>query len=79
MINTITSSPYFFPALVIYILGCPVMYFYSLYRDKECDLDRNPWEALFFALIWPVLVVCMAVIIPLEEIVYRARKFKKRK
>ncbi|HAU6297901.1 TPA: hypothetical protein JD836_14405 [Citrobacter freundii] len=79
MINTLTSNPRYLAALIIYVLGFFGMYVYSLMRDDECDLDRNPREALFFAVIWPVLAVCMAIAIPLEEIIYRARKFKKRK
>lgn len=79
MINLLLGNPHYSISALIYVLGFIAMYFYSLKRDDACDLARNPLEAIFFAVIWPVLAVCMAIVIPVEEIIYRARKFKKRK
>lgn len=55
--------------LVVYILGFPVMYYYSLRRDAKCDLERNPREAFIFAFFWPALVLFMVVIIFFEKII----------
>lgn len=64
--------------LVVYILGFPAMYYYSLRRDAKCDLERNPREAFIFALFWPALVLFMVVIIFIEKTIrlaYAARAY----
>lgn len=55
--------------LVVYILGFPAMYYYSLRRDAKCDLERNPREAFIFAFFWPALVLFIVLIIFIEKII----------
>lgn len=55
--------------LVVYILGFLTMYYYSLRRDAKCDLERNPREAILFAIFWPVLTFFMVGIIIIEKII----------
>lgn len=55
--------------LAIYLLGFAGMYFYSLKRDVECSLDRNPREAFIFAFFWPALVLFIVLIIFIEKII----------
>ncbi|EMN1953028.1 hypothetical protein RN313_001023 [Citrobacter koseri] len=56
-------------SLVVYVLGFVAMYFYSLKCDVVCDLPRNPREAIWFAIFWPVLVVFMVIAIFIEKVV----------
>ena len=59
--------------LVIYALGFAAMYFFSLRRDEECGLERNPREAFWFALFWPVLVAFLAISILIEKVKFFIR------
>ncbi|HGY2542199.1 TPA: hypothetical protein ACNVZ8_004293 [Citrobacter freundii] len=62
-------TPAYLGILTIYLLGFAGMYFYSLKRDAECSLDRNPREAFLFAFFWPALVLFMVAIIFFEKII----------
>lgn len=55
--------------LVVYCLGFICMYFYSLKRDKECGLERNPKEALFLAVIWFIPTIIVIIWIAVEKII----------
>ncbi|BEJ34145.1 hypothetical protein OIPHN330_27650 [Citrobacter freundii] len=56
-----------FAFLAAYIFGFAAMYYYSLWRDTKCDLERNTREAILFAILWPVLTFFMAGIIIIEK------------
>lgn len=62
-------NPAYLAVLVVYVFGFAGMYFYSLKRDDECGLDRNPREAFLFAFFWPALVLFMVAIIFFEKII----------
>ncbi len=55
--------------LLVYMLGFAAMYYYSLRRDAKCDLERNPREAILFAVLWPALTFFMVGIIIIENII----------
>ncbi|QLR19239.1 hypothetical protein HV351_12445 [Citrobacter freundii] len=55
--------------LAAYMLGFAAMYYYSLRRDAKCDLERNPREAILFAILWPALTFFMVGIIIIEKII----------
>ncbi|EKQ7213306.1 hypothetical protein [Citrobacter meridianamericanus] len=59
--------------LVVYILGFAGMFFYSLKRDEDCDLERNPREALLFALFWFVLIPILLIWIVVEKTIHLVR------
>ncbi|ELK1250000.1 hypothetical protein R4R92_004481 [Citrobacter freundii] len=59
--------------LVVYFLGFLGMYFYSLKQDEECGLERNPKEALLFALFWFVLIPILLIWIVVEKIIHLVR------
>lgn len=59
--------------LVVYYLGFICMYFYSLKRDKECGLERNPKEALLLAVIWFIPTIIVIIWIAVEKIIRLAR------
>lgn len=58
-----------FAFLAAYIFGFAAMYYYSLWRDAKCGLERNPREAFLFAFFWPALVLFMVTIIFIEKII----------
>lgn len=60
-------------SLIIYLLGFAVMYFYSLKRDDECGLERNPREAFVFGLLWVVITPILFFWIVIEKIIRLAR------
>ncbi|MGQ0329911.1 hypothetical protein HV319_12310 [Citrobacter freundii] len=62
-------TPAYLGILAIYLLGFVGMYFYSLKRDAECSLERNPREAFLFAFFWPALVLFIVAIIFFEKII----------
>ncbi|HIB8910275.1 MULTISPECIES: hypothetical protein [Citrobacter] len=59
--------------LVVYILGFAGMFFYSLKRDEDCDLERNPKEAFLFGLFWFVLIPILLIWIVVEKIIHLVR------
>ncbi|EDV1048308.1 TPA: hypothetical protein R8G59_002682 [Citrobacter freundii] len=59
----------YFAFLAAYIFGFAAMYCYSLWRDEKCDLERNPREAILFAILWPALTFFMVGIIIIEKII----------
>ncbi|EBZ5074297.1 hypothetical protein I9Y19_004813 [Citrobacter freundii] len=59
--------------LVIYFLGFLGMYFYSLKRDDECGLERNPREAFVFGLLWVVITPILFFWIVIEKIIRLVR------
>lgn len=67
-------NPTYLAVLVVYVFGFAWMYFYSLKRDADCDLERNPHEAFQFALFWPVLAVFLAFSILVEKIIFCMRR-----
>lgn len=60
-------------SLIIYLLGFAVMYFYSLKRDDECGLERNPREAFVFGLLWVVITPILYFWIVIEKIIRLVR------
>lgn len=60
-------------SLIIYLLGFAVMYFYSLKRDDECGLERNPREAFVFGLLWVVITPILFFWIVIEKIIRLVR------
>lgn len=60
-------------SLIIYLLGFAVMYFYSLKRDDECGLERNPREAFVFGLFWFVITPILFFWIVIEKIIRLVR------
>ncbi len=59
--------------LVVYCLGFICMYFYSLKRDEECGLERNPKEALLLAVIWFIPTPIVIIWILVEKIIHLVR------
>lgn len=59
--------------LVIYFLGFLGMYFYSLKRDDECGLERNPRETFVFGLLWVVITPILFFWIVIEKIIRLVR------
>lgn len=59
--------------LVVYCMGFICMYFYSLKRDKECGLERNPKEALLLAVIWFIPTIIVIIWIAVEKIIRQVR------
>lgn len=59
----------YFAFLATYIIGFATMYYYSLWRDAKCGLERNPREAILFAILWPALTLFMVGIIIIEKII----------
>lgn len=59
--------------LLVYILGFAVMYFYSLKRDDDCDLERNSGEAFLFGLFWFVIIPIIIVWCVVEKIIHQVR------
>lgn len=60
-------------SLIVYLLGFAVMYFYSLKRDDECGLERNPREAFVFGLLWVVITPILFFWIVIEKIIHLVR------
>ncbi|MEJ2820856.1 hypothetical protein, partial [Streptococcus pneumoniae] len=60
-------------SLIVYLLGFAVMYFYSLKRDDECSLERNPREAFVFGLLWVVITPILFFWIVIEKIIRLVR------
>ncbi|EJY4260342.1 TPA: hypothetical protein MNC23_004143 [Citrobacter freundii] len=60
-------------SLIVYLLGFAVMYFYSLKRDDECGLERNPREAFVFGLLWVVITPILFFWIVIEKIIRLVR------
>ncbi|WP_454741018.1 hypothetical protein [Citrobacter freundii] len=59
--------------LVVYILGFSGMFFYSLKRDEDCDLERNPGEAFLFGLFWFVIIPIIIVWFVVEKFIHLVR------
>lgn len=64
-------------SLIVYLLGFAVMYFYSLKRDDECGLERNPREAFVFGLFWVVITPILIFWIVEEKITHLISRRKK--
>ena len=59
--------------LIVYLLGFAGMYFYSLKRDDDCDLERNSGEAFLFGLFWFVIIPIIIVWCLVEKIIHQVR------
>lgn len=59
--------------LVVYFLGFICMYFYSLKRDEECGLERNPKEALLLAFVWFIPTIIVIIWVTVEKIIRLVR------
>lgn len=67
-------NPIYLAVLVVYGFGFAGMYFYSLKRDVECGLERNPREAFMLALFWPIVVSILGLQILVENIIFCMRR-----
>lgn len=59
--------------LFIYLMGFICTFLYSLKCDDKCALERNPKEALLFALFWFVLIPILLIWIVVEKIIHLVR------
>ncbi len=66
-------NPAYLAVLVVYVFGFAGMYFYSLKRDDECGLERNPKEALLLAVIWFIPTPIVIIWILVEKIIHLVR------
>lgn len=59
----------FLTSLIVYLLCFAGMYFYSLKRDDECGLERNPREAFLLGLFWFAPIAIFVIWIVVEMII----------